>query len=187
MNKRVLISIIVLLAFVVVLLFTFVKGKPDRVDIAFSFPSGEKGNITLEIPRQVWVGDEYQIKAQVNMDIIPDSASPVPLVGRLESNMEEVLPRGEVRMIFDLLQPVTLEWHVRTVRRIEYPVTFWLWTEIGNQKQLLIAREFEVNARKIFGVQMTTLRFILGQIILLSLLVVFYSLVLYKKGNKKNT
>lgn len=177
-----------MLVSVVLMLLTLVKGEPDHIEIAFALRSGEKGNIELEIPRLIWVGDEFLIRARVDMDFKKVSPSSIPniLVGKLESNAEEVVPRGEVRLGLNSNQPVTLEWRIRTTRKMNYPGMLWIWLENGNGKQLVLAREFAFDARYIIGLRMTTMRIILGQIILLSLVVVFYSLVLYKKGNKKN-
>lgn len=185
MPKRLLLSSIVSLASIVFLLLTLVKGEPDHIEVGFTQPGGEKGKIVLEIPRQVWVGDEYLIPVRVDMQPFQDSALPITLIGKLESNAEEVLPRGELRLGLNSNHPVTLEWRVRTMRKMLYPGMLWIWMENESGKQLVLAREFVLDARNIFGLRMITLRIILGQIIFLSFVVVFYSLVMYKKGNKK--
>ncbi len=184
MPKKILISLIVLLALISLLLITLVKGQAERVKVAFSLPSGKTGSIVIEQYHRLWVGDQYPINVHVETTDSVQYSLPVVLVAKLESSAEEVLPRGELRLKLDPGEPVSFTWSIRTVRDSVYPGTLWLWVETESGKELLLARDLEFDARDFLGMRISTLRIALGLVIAVNLMVVIYSLVMYKKGNK---
>jgi hypothetical protein len=184
MPKKILISLIVLLTLITLLLLTLVKGQAELVKVDFSLPSGKTGSIVIEQYHRLWAGDQYPISAHVETADSVQYSAPVILVAKLESSAEEVPPRGELRVKFDLNEPVSFTWHICTARSAVYPGTLWLWVETESGKELLLARDLKFDAHDFLGLRISTLRIALGLFIAVNLLVVIYSLVMYKKGNQ---
>lgn len=173
MSKRFHAGLILLVLPIVFLLLTLIREKTESVEIRFSLPSGESGTIVLGIPEGIWIGDPYTIRATVTFDSKP--AIPVILVGRLETSVEEIDPRGEIRLGMDSKNPVTFEWLVVGYQASIYPGTLWLWIETDEGHQLLMAREFTIPARDLFGIRLMNYRIAAGLIALAGLMALIYS------------
>lgn len=173
MLKRSLPGAILFLVSIAVLLLTLVKPINNPVLIPFSTSSGETGNITIEIPSKVWAGDQFTISSRIEFDTLSESISPT-LIGRLETSIEESIPRGEVILGLDSKTPVVLEWTLRTYQKTVYPGTLWLWVDTGGQENLLLAREFTVFTQDLLGVKIVNVRIAAGLVALAALMVTLY-------------
>lgn len=173
MSKKLLLSVILLLVSIAVLLFTLVRLKNEPILIPFSTLTGESGSIEIEIPSNVWVGDRFTVVMRIVFDTLPDFESPI-LIGRLETGMEESTPRGEVMLGLDTKTPVVFEWTLRSYQEVEYPGILWLWVETGGEENLLLSREFSIEAQEFLGIKILNVRIAACLVALAALMVVVY-------------
>lgn len=136
--------------------------------------SGESGTIKIQMPLKVWTGDQFTFSSRVVFESLPESPSPV-LVGRLETSVEESIPRGEVMLGLNSKKPVTLEWSLRPYQNTVYPGTFWLWMNTGDQEKLLLAREFSISSQYIMGMKIMYVRIAAILVALAALICTLYS------------
>lgn len=130
-----------------------------------------------EIPDRVWAGDESLISVRVEFDESLPITDNTLLVGKYEASIEDVNPRGEVRLTLKSSQPVTFKWQIRPVYQMDYPGTLWLWIEGDSGKELLLARDFTISSCFLMGTQILFLRIGTGLIGLAGLMILVYSYI----------
>lgn len=174
MLKRSIPGVLLLFVSITVLLLTLVNLNNETIIIPFSMSSGESGTIKIQMPLKVWTGDQFTFSSRVVFESLPESPSPV-LVGRLETSVEESIPRGEVMLGLNSKKPVTLEWSLRPYQNTVYPGTFWLWMNTGDQEKLLLAREFSISSQYFMGVKIMYVRIAAILVAVAALICTLYS------------
>lgn len=175
---------VILLVTSILFLFTFCKQKQERITIPFSLSSGIQGNILLDIPQRVWVGETYRIRSQIEFFASRVDFYQNLIVEKLETSAEFVDPRGEIRISLQTDSPVIVEWKVKTTRNTVYPGMFWFWIEYDDSRELILARDFNLESRFILDLRMMVVRITLGLIVFVSLAGLILSL-LQTSGQKK--
>lgn len=153
------------------LLLTIPSTGRTLINIPFSNPSGSSGKVELSLPGRVFAGDGTEITATITLKEDENQPDFVKLSGRLEAGFDELNPAGEVEVNLQPGSMVRLNWKVRTAQNSVYPGNLWLWLESDSSRELILAREFDLESRFVFGQPVLYFRVLFASLLVLSILV----------------
>jgi len=151
------------------LLFSTVNlAGTSQMEVPFSTPSGQAGNVQLSFPTRFFAGEVVEIIAKVTLTTGLEESDMATMIGRLEAGFEEMNPAGEVRINLQSGSPVEFYWVIRTARDAAYPGHVWLWLETNHSRELILAREFVLESRFYLGRQVRSSRVLFASLLLIS-------------------
>lgn len=156
-----------------VFLSTLSLDKPDRSSIPFATSRGVEGNMDLVIPGRAYVGDRAELSVAVRIDDV-DPADERVLIARFESGLAQLDPAGEVSVNFTSSAPILLRWSFRPMAPEVYSATLWIWLSENGDRELLLAREMEIEARDWLTVPVAAARVTTALLAAVALLGVVY-------------
>jgi len=130
------------------------------------------------------LGDEASIDLRIEVvprDSLNPSTEKIILLNRLELNSLDITPRGEGRVLLEPDSIAVLEWKIRAFEAGTYKGTLWLFeiNEAGEQS-LLLARPLTLEVRDFLGLRISIVRWMLGLILISSLLLFIRNLKIGK-------
>ena len=145
MQKWLFISLAVFIIAGSILFSALPVPRGDESRISIKTIHGLLGELVLSIPGQVFVGDRAEVSTRIKLDGL-DPEQIHALVARLETGLQQLEPAGDVRVIIASGEPVDLTWKFRARTPVSYPATLWVWLSTDGDRELLLAREVEINA-----------------------------------------
>jgi len=164
------------LCLAVISLFVTLLPPPfEQVMIPLSSANNSLGSVTIRYPAWQWAGDTLKISASFQLSDLPQGNSPVALTARLETAVEQINPRGEVRLAVQSNGEVTFTWQVAAFIQADYPGTLWVTLSTGNDHELLLARDLTLHSRVLRGLEMRKARIGLGVTGIMGVLMLAFS------------
>jgi hypothetical protein len=152
---------------------TFYKIR-DTAVVSFTTVSGRSGTVTVDLPRQVFIGDAVRLNAKVKVNSYSSEPMNLELAARLEAGFEKLAPAGRVTLHMRSGSEVELIWKLRTGAAAAYPATLWIWVTSDTADELLLAREFTLQSCGFMGLAVRPVRIFAGFLAAGGLLLVEY-------------
>lgn len=115
----------------------------------------EVGLLLFSTPDSLHAGDVSHISLSVQYDpakVVDLGIGSVDLISRLDVPTMIISPVGESHVKIDPMYPTYFTWQINPENKEVYSGRIWLFEEGSNgDRLLLLAREFELNSKKVFG------------------------------------
>jgi hypothetical protein len=148
MKPRLWIGIVLIGLAVAGILVSSLPTGAQKVIIPISIDPEMSGMIELTVPVKTRVGDSSSVRMVIEItDGASDSA--LEMVSHFEIGGVGVMPMGEIRTMVGPLVPTVFVWMLAPKEERVYKGTLWLF--IGQNRQLILAREVTLAADKVFG------------------------------------
>lgn len=148
MKPRLWIGIVLIGLAVAGILVSSLPIGAQKAIIPISIDPEMSGTIELTSPLKMRVNDSSSVRMVIEItNAVPDTD--MELVSHFEIGGVGVMPLGELHTMVNPLVPTVFEWTLTPKEERVYKGTLWLF--IGQNRQLILAREVTIAAVKVFG------------------------------------
>lgn len=165
----------------VLLIFLSLPIPQQTSTVPFRLEDGTSGTVTLTIPETLRHRDWVEIELDVKFEAAGNADENVKIKTILQTTSMEVRPAGEVTAVIPINGTAPFKWQIRSTGLGEQRATLWCFRQDASGLTMILARDVEFESRSFLSMTFQLTRWILGTVAVLCMLILVYSVSMWRR------